>query len=350
MKSFDLPIVAVIAVSAVVTTVVLSFSRADPSILDSSFIAATVQDEWNKILNEKNLLLESLEIRLSDLEKQTPKDDLEFIFNELESLVESAQQNDFIDESCVLEAAVLQASIDSIAGRMEEHAINSRHKKSGPVDALGEKDAMHIMNEELSKFAADRIGRPDYALSSAGSKIERRFGLTSRNLQQRVGLGERLLGGLSNFFSIVNALVNERPASVYRYLPRPAEVVIDPDVTIGNCWACANSQCNITIELPAHLSVSAVSVDHISPLVAMDISSAPKDFNVFGIRRLEETDHDLLGQFSYASNPLHQIQTFEIEKLNSFNWVKFQVLSNHGNPNFTCIYRLRVHGTPIVLH
>lgn len=27
-----------------------------------------------------------------------------------------------------------------------------------------------------------------------------------------------------------------------------------------------------------------------------------------------------------------------------YNMVELEILSNHGNPNYTCLYRIRVHG------
>ncbi|KAK2524981.1 hypothetical protein Q9233_009028, partial [Columba guinea] len=55
----------------------------------------------------------------------------------------------------------------------------------------------------------------------------------------------------------------------------------------------------------------------------------------------EET---LLGTFMYnvAKEP---IQTFPLKALpRAFSYVKFLVKSNWGNPKYTCIYRVRVHG------
>ncbi|KAK2542454.1 hypothetical protein Q9233_000546 [Columba guinea] len=55
----------------------------------------------------------------------------------------------------------------------------------------------------------------------------------------------------------------------------------------------------------------------------------------------EET---LLGMFMYnvAKEP---IQTFPLKALpRAFSYIKFLVKSNWGNPKYTCIYRVRVHG------
>ena len=31
----------------------------------------------------------------------------------------------------------------------------------------------------------------------------------------------------------------------------------------------------------------------------------------------------------------------------SFRFVEVRVLENHGHPSYTCVYRVRVHGTPV---
>ena len=31
----------------------------------------------------------------------------------------------------------------------------------------------------------------------------------------------------------------------------------------------------------------------------------------------------------------------------SYRYVRLEVLSNHGRPDFTCVYRLRVHGVAV---
>jgi len=59
----------------------------------------------------------------------------------------------------------------------------------------------------------------------------------------------------------------------------------------------------------------------------------------------EETEY-LLGEFEYkVGEGAPQVQTFEVaeERQRWFSWVRFQVLDNHGNERWTCIYRVRVH-------
>ena len=51
------------------------------------------------------------------------------------------------------------------------------------------------------------------------------------------------------------------------------------------------------------------------------------------------------GNFTYQDNGV-AVQTFHLarELQVSYNLVQLQILSNHGNPVYTCIYRFRVHG------
>lgn len=55
-----------------------------------------------------------------------------------------------------------------------------------------------------------------------------------------------------------------------------------------------------------------------------------------------------LGEFTYdAEKP--SVQTFSLAEEDVagvlINMIRLHVLSNHGNPVHTCIYRVRVHGT-----
>lgn len=61
----------------------------------------------------------------------------------------------------------------------------------------------------------------------------------------------------------------------------------------------------------------------------------------------------LLGQWQYSVHSTHAVQTFSIDPSSlpaggAIDHVRLMVASNWGHPGFTCLYRLRVHGTPAV--
>lgn len=64
---------------------------------------------------------------------------------------------------------------------------------------------------------------------------------------------------------------------------------------------------------------------------------------------LEEEDSEKgreLGQFIYDLDGKN-LQNFIADKQavgRYYEYVELHILSNYGNPNFTCLYRFRVHG------
>nr|XP_028568810.1 SUN domain-containing protein 3-like [Podarcis muralis] len=126
----------------------------------------------------------------------------------------------------------------------------------------------------------------------------------------------------------------------------PPDTVLQPDVYPGNCWAFRGSEGQVVIKLPEKIQPTAVTVQHISKAISPSggVNSALKDFWVFGLED-ETREETLLGKFMYDIEK-EAIQTFQLknEHLKQFLHIKFKVLSNWGNPEFTCIYRLRVHG------
>lgn len=186
-----------------------------------------------------------------------------------------------------------------------------------------------VVDKRLELYAADKIGLPDHALEVLGSHIVHRQGLTGLPYTPF----SKSYNPLQHLFSRT----------------RPPEAVIDSDTTIGNCYACLPHACNVTIALHKSIVPTRVSIDHISPQVAIDIRSAPKDFTVWGLRRLpefngDEEDHVELGSFAYDALLGQQVQTFElVPHSHLLSWIKIQFSSNHDHPDFTCVYRVRIH-------
>lgn len=66
------------------------------------------------------------------------------------------------------------------------------------------------------------------------------------------------------------------------------------------------------------------------------------------MRDLSDKNGVHFGVFTYDVNGL-AVQTFSVNNPNHVpvKYVQFQVLNNHGNDAYTCVYRLRVHGAAV---
>ncbi|OXB52063.1 hypothetical protein ASZ78_015586 [Callipepla squamata] len=124
-----------------------------------------------------------------------------------------------------------------------------------------------------------------------------------------------------------------------------------PAISPGECWPMEGHQGQVVIRLPAEILPTCVTVQHIfqemSP--SSTVGSAPKDVAVSGLD-LDREEEFLLGSFTFdvAEEP---IQTFLLKNNppRSFRYIKFLVKSNWGNPTYTCIYRVMVHGKVVNL-
>jgi SUN domain-containing protein 1/2 len=90
------------------------------------------------------------------------------------------------------------------------------------------------------------------------------------------------------------------------------------------------------------------SLEHIPKSMSPSgqIDSAPKEFEVYGYVESElEANPEFLGRFTYniESSP---IQFFPVQNHTNklFRYIELKIISNHGNVNYTCLYRFRVHG------
>ncbi|KAI6059222.1 SUN domain-containing protein 3-like protein [Aix galericulata] len=141
-----------------------------------------------------------------------------------------------------------------------------------------------------------------------------------------------------------------------------------PSISPGDCWAFQGSQGHVVIRLPVKIWPAAFTIWHISRAVSPsgEVSSAPKEFAVsvslclaliFGrpwpqgkaapesVGVDEDKVETLLGLFTYDVDGMIA-QTFHVQKEppKTFRHIRLEVRSNWGNPEYTCIYRVQVHG------
>uniref|UniRef100_A0A8C6X689 Sad1 and UNC84 domain containing 2 n=1 Tax=Naja naja TaxID=35670 RepID=A0A8C6X689_NAJNA len=193
------------------------------------------------------------------------------------------------------------------------------HKEG--ITGVTEEQVHHIVNGALKRYSEDRIGMVDYALESGGASV----------ISTRCSETYETKTALLSLFGI--------PLWYHSQSPR---VILQPDVNPGNCWAFQGSQGFAVIRLSSRIHPTAVTLEHISKSLSPSgtIPSAPKDITIF-VKDEGHQEGVLLGKFTYNQDE-DPIQTFHFQA--AFQLVELRVLSNWGHPEYTCIYRFRVHG------
>ena len=184
-------------------------------------------------------------------------------------------------------------------------------------------------------FEADRVAKFDYALRATGASVVQ--GLTSEP------------------YTPPGSVV---PTKVWHALGRDAGVgraedAISQRVGFGSCFAFEGSRGSLTVQLSSRVVPTAFTLEHIhgalcNPLHNANCSSAPRTFTVLGRRAgaPDATPVDL-GSFEYdAAENAKTVQTFAAlnDDRQAFDLATLQVTSNYGHPDYTCVYRFRVHG------
>ncbi|GBO46412.1 SUN domain-containing protein 1 [Araneus ventricosus] len=216
-----------------------------------------------------------------------------------------------------------------------QHYVETLKTNLNPVDStkttydnsLTHHDMRRIVKEALLLYDADKTGKVDYALESGGGSI-----LSTRCSESYVEKNGR--------FTVLGL-----PLWSDENSPRTA---IQPDVQPGKCWAFKGSQGYLVIQLSYTIYPTGFTLEHIpvslSPSGSID--SAPKDFSVWGLSSEKDFEGTLLGRYTFEIDG-EPLQYFEVQNLTSvpFSLVELKIHSNHGNLEYTCLYRFRVHGT-----
>ncbi|KAL5634582.1 hypothetical protein ACGC1H_002582 [Rhizoctonia solani] len=231
--------------------------------------------------------------------------------------------------------------------------------------SIGSEAMDQIVQRAVLATTKDTVMRADFALYTGGGRVIPEY--TSPTFSMTPPSGWRRMLGIGTVHG------------------RSPAVALVPDINVGNCWPFAGSQGQIAVLLSRSVKVDAVTIDHASKEVAYDLSAAPRKFAVWGLvegednleklakyqQELETQKIDgpvnevqseeappftpariLLAEFEYDINAKSHIQTFEVsDRVKKagidVGVVVFQVRSSWGDPNYTCLYRVRVHGEAI---
>ena len=235
-----------------------------------------------------------------------------------------------------------------------------------------------LVDNAVSQYGKDIIARPDFALHSSGAKVIP--SLTSDTFEIRPsGLRGNIVGMITgNGYGI----------------GRPPVTALHHETHSGHCWPFAGTEGRLGIALSAPVYISHISIDHVAKEVAHDMRSAPREMEVWGMvegkdniakvkawqagkaaKRAEaKADAELKGiafvdepdikypsglprspkyirvaSFKYDIYSHNTVQTFpvdeEVRNLDvDFGIVMLNIKNNWGRDEYTCLYRIRVHG------
>jgi len=247
-------------------------------------------------------------------------------------------------------------------------------KKNMVIKTSDGKDVTSIIGElvddALALFTQDVIGKADFALYSAGGRVLPSLTTPSYEITPSSWLSYALGWPFGRGFAT----------------GLPPVTALHPDLNLGRCWSFAGSHGQLAVVLARSVHISEITVDHARP--AFDERSAPKRIAVWGFvegaDNLEKYNSHLAAQeqrhaqeildgeipepepvlrgaprgvpylhlttLTYNIHSSSHIQTFrvpqEIWDLDiDMGVVLFEILDNWGDEQYTCLYRVRVHGS-----
>lgn len=157
--------------------------------------------------------------------------------------------------------------------------------------------------------------------------------------------------------------------------PLPPVAALEPWDDIGDCW-CAppgRGKAQLAVLLPRTIYPTAITVEHIQPEATLDIAAAPKDMELWVQIPDEDTREAVanaafpllgdvidpgnsigptyvrVGTWQYSIHVPNHVQTFtmavDLEHFNAkVEKVVVRAATNWGGQDYTCFYRLRLHG------
>uniref|UniRef100_G5E798 Sad1 and UNC84 domain containing 5 n=1 Tax=Loxodonta africana TaxID=9785 RepID=G5E798_LOXAF len=204
-------------------------------------------------------------------------------------------------------------------------SMNQLIAKLQEVEAMS--DEQRMAQKIMKMIQGDYIEKPDFALKS----IE---------------------GGFHFCQSHNNATYNHNKARSYWNWIRlwnyaqPPDVILQPNMTPGNCWAFAGDRGQVTIRLAQKIYLSNLTLQHIPKTISLSgsLDTAPKDFVIYGMEGTPK-EEVFLGAFQFQPENIIQMFPLQNQPARPFGAVKVKISSNWGNPRFTCLYRVRIHGS-----
>lgn len=224
---------------------------------------------------------------------------------------------------------------------------------------------MELIQSALELYSQGGIAKKDFALYTSGGRVIPSMTSPTIKIQHR------------RFFGLLKGRSEE--------VARPPVIALHQDTAPGMCWPFPGDQGQLGILLARKVIVSDITLEHIATSVSLeDGTTAPRDVEIWAMvernvdrekliayrhAKEQEQQHDisssssvdapasappskyhiLLASFTYDIHSPRTKQTFSVpEEIHQLQIpsaiIQVKVTSNHGNKNFTCLYRVRIHG------
>lgn len=252
--------------------------------------------------------------------RQTQQELNQQLIDNSNKLNDGIRKNDVV----IAELTKYKVQIDKF---ISEFALTEHHELKSKFDDIRQL-IIQLIKDALDKYDADKTGIADYASEFAGGEIISTGCTESYDLK---GASYKILG-----------VPIWSPPNIPRF-------VIQPSSSPGQCWYFRSNKGSLVIKLSRTILPSNFSYEHIPVRNAPDghINSAPKLFEIRALDGPNADDNWLLGEFEYDKHG-DPIQFFKFENTDKpVEYIEFNVLDNHGNDEFTCLYRIRVHGVKV---
>ncbi|KAF9093053.1 hypothetical protein BGX23_003671 [Mortierella sp. AD031] len=306
--------------------------------------------------------------------------------NELNPRSVSLSRQEFLD-LVAAESNAIWANLESkITYTIHQQLDQWEADASGPAGGQGilSRIEQHILIGMIN-LAVERqcrlsngAAQPDYALYNSGGRIVTQ--LTTPDYHQYTP---------STFFGRMLGLryLIPPPSSPERLAVKAIQTGMEP----GDCWSMLGSQGQIAIRLARRIVITGVTIEHVDPKVSLDLGSAPREIEIWRLvapltppsssslssSSIMDGDSPIMATWHKYGSPqpgasllttvmyegqgrtdgccsdadggavIAAAQTFSIpmSRQNAPAYgILVRILSNWGHPNFTCLYRVRVHG------
>lgn len=322
-------------------------------LLNISRVLQTPKENGNEVWQRFNVKILEIEKRLDNLNTGTTND-IVTIKTEFQSLRElylqlksccDADKKILVPETLHVEidkiigeyfgSTISKKDLSAIINKLKELPVNTKGNivSTNSDDTIKESSILDeriykIVNDRLKVYDADKTGRVDYALESAGGEI-----VSTRCTQT---------------YDIKSGVLKLLGFTIYSKSNNPQTVIQGNPIQPGACWPFQGFPGYLLIKLRSSIYVTGFTIEHApkSILPSGEMKSAPRKFNVWGLTDQNDPEPVLFGDYEFTDSE-NNLQYFPVQNTNivtPYEYVELRIHSNLGELEYTCLYRFRVHG------